>query len=159
MGEEIEVLVDGGEASAGPPLGPALGPTGVNVMQVVEEINDRTSAFEGMQVPVKVLIDDDDNFEIEVGTPPTSALIKEELGIESGAGEPNRETVADLSMEQAIQVAERKKPDLLGRNSKTRTLEVLGTANSLGVSIDGKEPQRVQDEIKQGRHDDAFDDV
>lgn len=159
MAEEIDVLVDGGEASAGPPLGPALGPTGVNVMEVVNEINDKTAAFEGMQVPVKVVINDDDSFDIEVGTPPTSALIKEELGIESGSGEPNVNPVGNMTLDQAIQVAERKKPDLLGKTTKTRTLEVIGTANSLGVTVNGKPPTAVQDEIKNGRYDDQFEDA
>ncbi len=158
MAEEIDVLVDGGEASAGPPLGPALGPTGVNVMDVVQEINDRTEAFEGMQVPVTVRIDDEGGFDIEVGTPPTSALLLEELGEEKGSGEPNREKIGSISLEQAIQVSERKKGDLLGKDQKRRTLEVLGTANSLGLNVNGKDASRLQDAIKRGRHDDAFED-
>lgn len=158
MAEEIEVLVDGGEASAGPPLGPALGPTGVNVMEVVNEINEQTSAFEGMQVPVTVRIDDEGGFEIEVGTPPASALLLEEAGIDSGSGEPNLEFVADLSLDQVVRVSEQKKTDLLGKTQKTRTLEVLGTANSLGIEVEGKKAQQLQQEIKQGRHDDAFED-
>lgn len=158
MGEEIEVLVDGGEASAGPPLGPALGPTGVNVMDVVEQINDQTAAFEGMQVPVTVIVDDEGGFEVEVGTPPTSALLLEQLDEEKGSGEPNRDKIGSVSIDQAIQVSEQKKTDLLGKSQKTRTLEVLGTANSLGVNVDGKPATQVQDEIKQGRHDDKFED-
>lgn len=157
MAQEIDVLVDGGEATAGPPLGPALGPTGINVMGVVDQINEQTSAFEGMQVPVKVIIEDGD-FDIEVGTPPTSALLKEELGIESGSGEPNMEKVADLSIEQAIRVSEQKKTDLLGKTQKTRTLEVLGTANSMGVTVQGRPAPQVQAAIRQGRHDDKFED-
>jgi large subunit ribosomal protein L11 len=157
MAEEIDVLVDGGEASAGPPLGPALGPTGVNVMDVVEDINEKTEAFEGMQVPVTVTVDDEGGFEVEVGTPPTSALLLEELGEEKGSGEPNRDKVGSLDLDQAIQVSERKRVDLLGKNQKTRTLEVLGTASSLGIEINGKDATRVQDEIKRGRHDDAFE--
>lgn len=157
MAEEIDVLVDGGEASAGPPLGPALGPTGVNVMDVVEEINEKTEAFEGMQVPVVVSIDDEGGFEIEVGTPPTSALLLEELEEEKGSGEPNRDKIGSLSFDQVIQVAERKKVDLLGKNQKNRSLEVLGTANSLGIEVDGKDAQRVQGEIQRGRHDDQFE--
>ncbi len=159
MAEEIDVLVDGGEASAGPPLGPALGPTGVNVMEVVNEINDQTAAFEGMQVPVTVTINDDDTFDITVGTPPTSALIKEEIGIDSGSGEPNVNPVGNMSLDQAIKVAQRKKPDLLGKTTKMRTLEVLGTANSLGVTVNGKPPQDVQEEVKNGRYDDEFEDA
>jgi large subunit ribosomal protein L11 len=158
MAEEIEVLVDGGEASAGPPLGPALGPTGVNVMDVVEEINDQTEAFEGMQVPVTVVIDDEGGFEIEVGTPPSSALLLEQLGEEKGSGEPNRDKIGSISIDQAIQVSEQKKTDLLGKNQKSRTLEVLGTASSLGINVNGKPATQVQNEIQQGRHDDQFED-
>ena len=81
MAETIEVLVEGGKASAGPPLGPALGPLGVNVMQVVNAINEKTKHFDGMKVPVKVIVDPKTKgFEIEVGTPPVTALILKELG-------------------------------------------------------------------------------
>jgi large subunit ribosomal protein L11 len=139
MAEEIDVLV------------------GVNVMDVVEDINEKTDAFEGMQVPVTVTVDDEGGFEVEVGTPPTSALLLEELGEEKGSGEPNRDKVGSLDLDQAIQVSERKRVDLLGKNQKTRTLEVLGTASSLGIEINGKDATRVQDEIKRGRHDDAFE--
>ena len=76
MVDTVEALVDGGKASAGPPLGPALGPKGVNIGQVIAEINRKTKAFDGMKVPVKILINDDKSFEIKVGTPPVSALIK-----------------------------------------------------------------------------------
>lgn len=158
MAEEIDVLVDGGEASAGPPLGPALGPTGVNVMDVVEEINEKTEAFGGMQVPVTVEVDDEGGFDVEVGTPPTSALLLEEVDEEKGSGEPNLEKIGSIGLDQAIQVAERKKVDLLGKDAKNRTLEVLGTAASLGLEVEGKEATRVQDEVKRGRHDDAFED-
>ena len=81
MPEIIEVLVDGGEASPGPPLGPALGPLGVNIMNVANDINKKTGPFKGMKVPVKITIADDKSYEIEVGTPPISALIKDELGL------------------------------------------------------------------------------
>ena len=82
MVDTVEALVDGGRASAGPPLGPALGPKGVNIGQVIAKINERTKAFDGMKVPVKILINDDKSFDIKVGTPPMSALIKSELGLD-----------------------------------------------------------------------------
>ena len=87
MGETIEALVDAGKASAGPPLGPSLGPTGVNVKDVVDEINSKTKEMAGMQVPVKIKIDDNKGFTIDIGTPPASSLIKQVLGIEKGSGE------------------------------------------------------------------------
>lgn len=83
----VEALVPGGKASAGPPLGPALGPLGVNVAQVVAKINEQTKDLNGMQVPVKVIVKSRTEFEIEVGTPPTSALIIREIGVEKGSGD------------------------------------------------------------------------
>ena len=97
MVDTVEALVDGGRASAGPPLGPALGPKGVNIGQVIAKINEKTKAFEGMKVPVKVLINDDKTFDIKVGTPPMSALIKGELGVESGAHNAKTEKVGNLT--------------------------------------------------------------
>ena len=90
MVDTVEALVDGGRASAGPPLGPAL-----NIGQVIAKINEKTKAFEGMKVPVKVLINDDKTFDIKVGTPPMSALIKGELGVESGAHNAKAEKVGE----------------------------------------------------------------
>jgi len=156
MAQQIEVLVDGGSASAGPPLGPALGPAGVNVMNVVKLINERTAAFKGMKVPVVVHVRDDKSFEVTVGTPPTSALIIKELRIEKGSGKANLEKVGDLTLEQAILVARQKEQDLLGAQLKARVKEVLGTANSMGVTCMGKDPRIVQQEITQGLHDAAF---
>ncbi len=97
MAGTIEVLVPGGEANPGPPLGPELGPTPVNVQDVVQEINDQTAAFDGIEVPVTVEYDDDGSFEIEVGVPPTAELIKDEAGFETGCGEPQEDFVADLA--------------------------------------------------------------
>jgi len=83
MADTIKALVDGGKASAGPPLGPALGPLGVNIIQIVNTINDKTKQFEGMKVPVKVIVDPKTKkFEVEVGTPPASSLILNELKLE-----------------------------------------------------------------------------
>ena len=108
MGETIEALVDAGKASAGPPLGPSLGPTGVNVKQVVDEINSKTKEMAGMQVPVKIKIDDNKGFTIDIGTPPASSLIKQVLGIDKGSGEARTVVAADMTLEQAITVAKQK---------------------------------------------------
>ena len=105
--DTVEVLIEGGTATPGPPLGPAIGPFGINMMKAVEEINAKTADFKGMKVPVKIIIDGSTkDFEIEIGTPPTTALIMKELGIEKGAHEPGAEVAADLSVEQAFKVAE-----------------------------------------------------
>ena len=150
MVDTVEALVDGGRASAGPPLGPALGPKGVNIGQVIAKINEKTKAFDGMKVPVKILINDDKTFDIKVGTPPMSALIKGELGISSGAHNARTEKVGNLTIEQAKKIVEMKGDDLLGATLEARLLEVAGNCVSLGVSIDGKDARQFSKDIKAG---------
>ena len=156
MVDTVEALVDGGRASAGPPLGPALGPKGVNIGQIIAAINDKTKAFAGMKVPVKILIADDKSFEIKVGTPPISALIKGELGIASGSSNARTTKVGNLSLEQAKKLADMKKDDLLGADMKARVLEVAGNCVSVGVTIDGKSPKDFQKDVKAGLYDGQF---
>jgi large subunit ribosomal protein L11 len=149
--QSIDQLVEGGKASAAPPLGPALGPMGVNIGQVISEINKKTVAFKGMQVPVKITVDTDDkSFTIEVGTPPVSALLKKEANIEKGSGSPNVDKVADLKIEQIIKVAKMKTDALLGKDMFAKVKEVIGTCNSMGVLVEGKEPRAVIAEINTG---------
>jgi len=156
MVDIVEALVDGGRASAGPPLGPALGPKGVNITQVIAKINEKTKAFDGMKVPVKVLINDDKSFEIKVGTPPVSALIKSELGISLGAGNPKADKVGDLTIDQIKKIADMKHDDLLGADLKSRVLEVAGSCVSIGVKIDGKASKIFQKDVAEGLYDDKF---
>lgn len=150
MVDTVEALVDGGKASAGPPLGPALGPKGVNIGKIVEAINEKTKAFSGMKVPVKILIKEDKSFEIKVGTPPMSALIKGELGLQSGSSNARTTKVGNLTIEQAKKIAEMKKDDLLGATLEARLCEVAGNCVSVGITVDGKEPKRFQQDIKAG---------
>ncbi len=155
--ETIEALVDGGEASAGPPLGPQLGPLGVNIMEIVNAINEKTSKFEGMKVPIKLTVDTETKkFEIKVGTPPTSALILEKLGIEKGSGNPLTNKVADLSIKQAMEIAEMKDDDLLGKNIKMKTKEVMGTCVSMGITVEGKDARETQKLVDEGKFDKHF---
>ena len=136
--ETIETLVNGGQATAAPPLGPALGPLGVNIGEVVAEINKKTESFKGMQVPVKVIVDaDTKEFEITVGTPPASALIKKEANIKKGAGNPKTDKVADLLIEQIIKIAKMKEDALLGKDLKSKVKEIIGTCNSMGILVEG----------------------
>ena len=105
MTEIIKALVDGGKASAGPPLGPALGPLGVNIMQIINTINDKTKEFQGMKVPVKVKVDPKTkSFEIEVGTPPASSLILNELGLEKGSGSAGTHKIGNITIDQTIKL-------------------------------------------------------
>jgi large subunit ribosomal protein L11 len=156
MAGTIEVLVPGGEANPGPPLGPELGPTPVNVQDVVGEINDETAAFDGMEVPVTVEYDDDGSFSISVGVPPTAELIKDEAGFETGSGEPQEDFVADLSVDQVKQIAEQKHPDLLSYDLTNAAKEVVGTCTSLGVTIEGENPREFKERIDAGEYDDVF---
>jgi large subunit ribosomal protein L11 len=156
MADTIEALVPGGEADPGPPLGPELGPTPVDVQAVVQEINDRTAAFEGTEVPVTITYEEDGSFEIEVGVPPTAELIKDEAGFETGSGEPQKNFVADLSVEQVIQIAEQKQSDLLSYDLKNAAKEVVGTCTSLGVTIEGENPREFKARIDDGEYDELF---
>ena len=160
MGEKktIEALVPGGQATAGPPLGPALGPLGVNVMAIVNKINELTKDFGGMKVPVKLIVDvDTKEFEIEVGTPTTSALIVKELGIEKGSGDPGKQKVGNLTIQQVIKIAKMKRQELLAKSLKKAAKEVLGSCVSMGVTVEGKDPREVQREIDEGKYDELFE--
>ena len=159
MGEKkvVEALVNGGQATAGPPLGPALGPLGVNVLAIVNKINEITKDYAGMKVPVKVSVDTDNKeFEVSVGTPTASALLVSELGVSKGSGVPNTEKIGDLTLEQVLKVAKMKREDVLSRNIKATVKEVLGTSVSMGVTVEGKDPREIQNEIDQGKYDDLF---
>ncbi|WP_247009669.1 50S ribosomal protein L11 [Halorientalis litorea] len=158
MAGTIEVLVPGGQANPGPPLGPELGPTPVDVQAVVEDINDQTAAFDGTEVPVTVEYEDDGSFEIEVGVPPTAELVKDEAGFETGSGEPQENFVADLTAEQVKQIAEQKHPDLLSYDLKNAAKEVVGTCTSLGVTIEGNNPREFKERVDEGEYDDVFAD-
>lgn len=155
--ETIEALIDGGEVSAGPPLGPKLGPMGVDIMKIIDAINDETEKFSGMKVPIKLTVDtESEEFNIEVGTPPTSALIKEKLGIEKGSGEPHSSKVADMNIEQVKEVAHMKENDLLGKDEKQKAKEIAGTCVSMGITVDGKDPREFQKDLDAGEYDDQF---
>ncbi len=156
MAGTIEVLVPGGQANPGPPLGPELGPTPVDVQAVVQQINDRTAAFDGTEVPVTVDYEDDGSFEIDVGVPPTAALVKDEAGFETGSGEPQTEFVADLTVDQVKTIAEQKKPDLLAYDLRNAAKEVVGTCASMGVTIEGEDAREFKEKVDAGEYDDVL---
>jgi large subunit ribosomal protein L11 len=151
----VEALVPGGKASAGPPLGPALGPLGVNVAQVVAKINEQTKDLNGMQVPVKVIVKSRTEFEIEVGTPPTSALIIKEMGVEKGSGD--KTVVGDITMEQVLKIANIKRKGLLSKTMKHAASEVIGTAGSLGATIEGMSSKEAQLALASGKYDEILE--
>lgn len=142
MGDEVSVLVEGGKAAAGAALGSALGPLGVNVGQVVAQINEQTKKFAGMRVPVVVKVDAATrSFTLVVGRPPVAALLLKEAGKEKGSGKPKGETIGDVSLEAVRKIAEAKSEDLEGRTIEQRMNQVIGSCTSLGLSVDGKDPR------------------
>ena len=152
--QTIESLVSGGKATAAPPLGPALGPLGVNIGQVVAEINKKTAVFNGMQVPVKVIVDmDTKSFEIEIGTPPASSLILKEAGIEKGSGNPKTDKVADILIEHVIKISKMKEDNLLGKGLKEKVKEIIGTCNSMGILVEGKPAVETIKDVNEGKFD------
>lgn len=144
MADEVSVLVEGGKASAGPPLGPALGPLGVNVGQVVAQINQETKQFAGMRVPVLVRVNPQTRaFTLVVGRPPVAALLLKEAGKEKGSGKPKTETIGDVSLAAVRKIAEAKGDDLFGRSIDQKMNQVIGTCVSLGVTVEGEDPREV----------------
>jgi large subunit ribosomal protein L11 len=155
MGKEsVDALIEGGKASAAPPLGPALGPLKVNIGQVVAEINKKTAAFKGMKVPVKVIIDTETKeFEIEVGTPPASGLIRKELNLKKGSSYPNKEKVANMAIEDVMRVAQMKMDAFFAKDLKAAVKIIVGSANAMGILVEGKIAVDINPDIDAGKYD------
>lgn len=150
----IETLVDGGKASAGPPIGPALGPTGVNILQVVQKINELTQPFTGLKVPVKIHVTEETkSFDIEVGVPPASALLLKAIGKEKGSQKPKTEKVGDISIEKVVEIAKSKMQSLLVDGIKPAFKTVLGTCISIGATVNNMDPKEVIKKVEQGEFD------
>lgn len=158
MGEEVKLLVEGGNASPSPPLGPALAPIEwIDLGEVVSRINSKTEEFKSMEVPVTVKVDEEsEQYEINVGTPPVATLIKEETGLDSLSAHPQDEKVADIFMEQCIKIAKSKIPDLNSPTLKSAVKQVVGSCASSGVLVEGEEPEEVIEEIDQGKYDEKI---
>ena len=154
MADVIEVLVPGGKASPGPPIGPALGPLGINIKAVVDDINAKTASYNGMQVPVKVIVDDKKNVTLEIGIPPASALILIEAGLEKGLS--SERTVGNISIAQVIKIAKMKRQSSLSYELKNTVKEILGTCLSMGITVDEKPARDVQKAIDAGEYADLF---
>ncbi|HEX7275366.1 MAG TPA: 50S ribosomal protein L11 [Nitrososphaeraceae archaeon] len=159
MGDKksVSALVTGGEASAGPPLGPALGPLGINVLQVVNTINEKTKDFLGMKVPVKVEIDSETKkFTVEVGIPPTTALIAKEAGITKGSGTSGRDYVGNISMSGIVKIARLKIDVSYALDLKNCSKEIIGSCVSSGVKVEDKPAKDLYTDINSGKYDSLF---
>lgn len=155
--KNFSFIVSGGEATGGPPIGPAIGPLGINIMGVVNKINELTASYKGTKVPVEVVIDTDTKeFEVKVGMLSTYALVTQTLGIQKGSATPNTSFVGNLTFEQLVEVAKKKKEGMLAASYKTAINEILGTLVSMGVTVEGKPPKEIQKLIKSGVYDEAL---
>jgi large subunit ribosomal protein L11 len=152
---KINVMVDGGKATPGPPLGPALAPMGVNPGQVVAQINAATKEFAGMTVPVTVVINTSDkSFAVEVGTPSTSAFIKKELGLEAGAkgeAQKGQETVGNVTIAQLKEILRKKESVLHFRSEKTALKQLVGTCVSMGITVEGMKAKEAIKALEAGK--------
>jgi len=155
MGKEvIELLVEGGNAKPGPNIGPKLSQLKLNIGEVIGKINEATKEFKGLQVPVKIIVDTETKkYEIEVGLPPTSSLLKKEANIEIAKRTKSGEIVGNVTMEQIIKVAKMKMKDLNTNDLKSAVKMVLGTALSLGLTVNNRNPKELMKEVEQGLYD------
>tara|TARA_B100000586_G_C20083421_1_gene416479 strand:- start:570 stop:1052 length:483 start_codon:yes stop_codon:yes gene_type:complete len=155
--QDISALVTGGEASAGPPLGPALGPIGVNIMEVINAINEETKEFKGMKIPVTVSVDSDTKkWEIKVGIPSAAALLLKEAGIQKGSATSGSEWIGDITADIITKVAKIKLESSYASSLKSVAKEIVGTCVSLGIKIEGKTPKEFTAEINEDKWDSKF---
>jgi large subunit ribosomal protein L11 len=131
----IKLQVPGGNANPAPPVGPALGQHGVNIMEFCKAFNAQTQGEGGTVIPVEITVFEDRSFTFITKTPPAAVLIKQAAGISKGSGEPNRDKVAKITRDQARQIAERKMPDLNANDLDQATKIIEGTARSMGVEV------------------------
>lgn len=155
--QSVSALVTGGQASAGPPLGPALGPLGVNIMQIIQTINDKTKDFEGMKVPVTVNVNSKTKqWDVVVGIPSAAALLLKEAGIQKGSGTSGATWVGDITVDSIVKVAKAKLERSYASSLKSVAKEVVGTCLPLGIKIEGKNPKEFTAEINAGKWDDKL---
>jgi len=132
----VKLQVPAGKATPAPPVGPALGQHGVNIMAFVKEFNDRTAAQAGLIIPVEITVYEDRSFNFITKTPPAAVLLKKTLGIETASGEPNRKKVGKVSREKVREIAELKMKDLNAASIDAAMRMIEGTARSMGVEIE-----------------------
>jgi len=153
----VSLLVEGGKASGGPPLATSIGPLGVNVNNIVKEINEKTKDFAGVTVPVKITVNKDTKaFTVEVGMPAVASLLKKEAGIEKGAkAEPGQKPppVGDISFDKVVKVARIKIGSTNATELKSAVLSVLGTCLSVGLTCEGQDSKMMVKKVKKGEYD------
>jgi len=150
----IKLLVEGGKMNPGPAVAQQLGPMGINMGQVISDVNEQTKEFAGVTVPVHLNVDaTTKEVKIKVLSPPTSELIKKELGIAKASGARVKQQVGNFAIEQVISVAKAKHDSMLSNDFLASVKSVIGTCQALGVLIESKEPKEVMQEVREGKYD------
>ena len=150
----IKLLVEGGEMKPGPAIAQKLGPLGMNIGKIIQDVNSATSNFKGLKVPVELDINaKNKTFIVHVSSPPVAELIKKELGIEKGSGEAKKLKAGNLAIEQIIKIAKIKQPNMLVRDLKKAVSSVIGTCVSLGILIENEEAKKIQKQLVEGKFD------
>ena len=150
----IKLIVDGGAMKPGPTIAQQLGPKGINIGKVIEDINKATMGFKGVKVPVELDVNEKTKkYEIHVSSPPVAELLKKELGLEKGSGEAGKTKIANAGIENIIGIAKTKLPNMLARDLKNAVKLVLGSCVSLGILVENKSPIEVIAEVNSGKFD------
>lgn len=150
----VKLIVDGGNMKPGPAVSQQLGPMGINLGKVIEDVNKATSGFKGMKVPVSLDVNPKTKeYAISVSSPPVAELIKKELKIEKGSGDAGKIKTGDLAIEQVIFIAKTKIPDMLAKDLKAAVKLVIGSCVSLGVLIESKNAKELIEEVDSGKYD------
>ncbi|MEW5766077.1 MAG: 50S ribosomal protein L11 [bacterium] len=135
--KEIKLQIPAGRANPAPPVGPALGQEGVNIMEFCRAFNERTSKQEGMIIPAVISIYEDRSFTFELKTPPAAVLLKKAAAVEKGSSDPNRNKVGKVPRSEVEKIAKIKMPDLNAINLEGAMQQVMGTARSMGIEVEG----------------------
>jgi len=154
---KVKLIIDGGNMKPGPAIAQQLGPMGINMGKVIQEVNQATASFKGVKVPVELDVDKSTKeFTIHVSTPPVSELIKKELKLDKGSGLAGNTKVGNISIEQLIGIAKTKMPGMLAKDLKAALKLVVGSCKSLGVLVESKDPVEVIQEINSGKYDEEI---
>jgi len=151
---KVKLIVDGGSMKPSPAVAQQLGPMGINLGKVIEEVNKQTSGFKGTKVPVEIEVNPKTkNYTIEIFSPPVAEMIKKELGLESGSSEAGKTIVGNIAFERILAIARTKHQSLLAKDTKSSVKLVVGTCTSMGVLIDNKSPKEIELEVAEGKYD------
>ncbi len=151
---KINIIVDGGKATASPQLSQCMGPMKINMQEVITKINKKTESFNGIKVPVEIIVNErTKEYEIKVGSPPTSELIKKEMEIEKGSATPDKIKSGNISIEQLIKIAKMKSSGMFVNSLKAAIKTVAGSCNSLGILIEGMTSAEFNVLLEQGAYE------